>query len=135
MTAPDRPTTDIDSQDWWAAIQDRALYVNECGSCGAKSLYARPFCPVCWSEDVSLRQASGRAWLYTWSVVHQNAAPFADRVPYVVAMVDRAEGPRVMTAIQNCSPDNLRAGMELDIAFREAEEDGFVIPVFEPAAR
>ena len=40
-------------------------------------------------------QASGRASLYTWSVVHRNdLPPSPERVPYVAAVVDLEEGPR-----------------------------------------
>jgi len=132
-SAPDRPTTDGDSEAWWAAIQDHTLMVNSCRSCGRKSLYVRPFCPHCWSEEVELTPASGRGRLYTWSVVHQNAAPLDARTPYVVAMVDLEEGPRVMTALQNCPVEDLQADMDLIITFRD-DEDGFTVPVFEPAA-
>jgi uncharacterized OB-fold protein len=131
MTSPDRPTVDTDSESWWAAVQDRRLMVNVCGACGRSSLYARPFCPHCWSEDVALTPASGRARLYTWTVVHQNAAPFDARCPYVVAMVDLLEGPRLMTVIEDCAFENLCADMELAIGFRD-DEDGFVVPVFRP---
>ncbi|MGE2721173.1 Zn-ribbon domain-containing OB-fold protein [Mycolicibacterium celeriflavum] len=130
-TGPNRPTIDSDSESWWAAVQDRTLMINACGSCGRNSLYARPFCPHCWSEDVRLTPATGRSRLYTWSVIHQNVAPF-DAVPYVVAMVDLDEGPRLMTEIADCPAERLSAGMELEIGFRE-DDDGFVIPVFRPA--
>jgi uncharacterized OB-fold protein len=130
--SPERPTIDSDSESWWAAVQDRRLMVNTCGACGRNSLYVRPFCPHCWSEDVAPAPASGRAKLYTWSVVHQNAAPFDARTPYTVAMVDLAEGPRVMTVIEDCPAENLRADMELVLAFRD-DDDGFVVPVFRPA--
>ena len=132
MTAPDRPTIDADSESWWAAVQNRTLMVNACASCGRNSLYVRPFCPHCWSEDIQLTPSSGRARLYTWSVVHQNAAPFAARTPYVVAMVDLVEGPRLMTVIEDCPVDELRADLELSLAFRD-DEDGFVVPVFRPS--
>ena len=134
MTSPDRPTIDTDSESWWTAVQDRRLMVNVCGACGRSSLYVRPFCPHCWSEDVALTRASGRAHLYTWSVVHQNAAPFDAHCPYVVAMVDLVEGPRLMSVIEECPSENLCAELELEIAFRE-DDHGFVIPVFRPAAR
>lgn len=130
---PDRPTVDADSESWWSAVQDRALLVNACGSCGRNSLYARPFCPFCWSEDVTLVSASGRGRLYTWSVIHQNAAPFDGRTPHVVAMVDLEEGPRLMTVLEHCSPDDVHADMELMVDFRE-DHDGFVVPVFRPIA-
>jgi uncharacterized OB-fold protein len=131
---PHRPTIDADSESWWTAVQDRLLLVNACDSCGQKSLYARAFCPSCWSEEVALTPASGRARLYTWSVVHQNAAPFDSRTPYIVAMVDLEEGPRLMTVLADCTPDEIHADMELIIAFRE-DEDGFVVPTFRPTTR
>ncbi|OBK39239.1 DNA-binding protein [Mycobacterium sp. 1245111.1] len=132
MTTPDRPTIDTDGQAWWSAVQDRTLMVNACRSCGRNSLYARPFCPHCWGDDVELAPASGRARLYTWSVIHQNGPPFDSRVPYVLAMVDLLEGPRLMTVVDDCSGDDLRPDLELVIAFRE-NDDGFVVPVFVPA--
>jgi uncharacterized protein len=132
--APDRPTVDSDSESWWQAIQDRRLMVNACGACERNSLYVRPFCPHCWSEEVAPTPASGRATLYTWTVVHQNAAPFDARTPYIVAMVDLPEGPRLMTVIEDCPVENLCASMELTIAFRE-DDDGFVVPVFRPAKK
>lgn len=127
MTTADRPIIDSDGETWWAAIQDGILMVTACATCGRNSLYPRPFCPYCWSERVSLTPSGGRATLYTWTVVHQ--AP----VPYVVAMVDLTEGPRLMTNIENCSPDDLEAGLELILAFRH-DDDGFGVPVFTPAA-
>lgn len=132
MTSADRPIADTDSEPWWAAIQNGNLTVNACRGCHRNSLYARPFCPHCWSDQVGLVPASGDAWLYTWSVVHQNGAPFAARTPYVVAMVDLAEGPRLMTTIEGCPPEELEAGLQLKLDFRH-DEDGFTIPVFTPA--
>lgn len=130
-TGPHRPTTDSDTERWWAAVQNRELMVNACGSCGRASLYIRPFCPHCWSEDIALRPASGRARLYTWSVVHQNGAPFDARVPYILAMVDLEEGPRLMTVIEQCSVEQLRADLPLVVDFR-TDDDGFIVPVFQP---
>lgn len=128
---PHRPIVDADSESWWAAVQDHQLMVNACAACGRNSLYVRPFCPFCWSEDVALTHASGRARLYTWTVVHQNAAPFSALTPYVLAMVDLVEGPRLMTVLEDCPIDDLCADMDLVIAFRD-DEDGFTVPVFRP---
>lgn len=131
---PDRPIPDTDSESWWAAVQDGTLMVNTCRSCTQPSLYVRPFCPHCWSEDVALVPASGRARLYTWSVVHQNAPPFAERTPYVAAMVDLDEGPRMMTVIEECAAADLAPDMALEVSFR-ADEDGFSFAVFRPLSR
>lgn len=130
---PNRPTVDTDSESWWQAVQDHRLVINTCGACGRNSLYVRPFCPHCWSDEVAQRTASGRAALYTWSVIYQNAAPFDVRTPYTLAMVDLVEGPRLMTVIEDCLTEDLCADMELTIAFRD-DDDGFTVPVFRPAA-
>jgi hypothetical protein len=47
-------------------------------------------------------------------------------------MVDLAEGPRLMTIVEDCSVDELHADLELSLGFRD-DEDGFVVPVFRPA--
>jgi uncharacterized OB-fold protein len=83
---------------------------------------------------VSWEQASGRATLYTWSVVHQNdLPPFAERVPYVAAVVDLEEGPRMMTNVVDCPFEQLRIGMALEVTFRRETEE-ISLPVFRPAA-
>ncbi|MGV0643684.1 Zn-ribbon domain-containing OB-fold protein [Mycolicibacterium sp. XJ879] len=127
---PDRPTIDTDSESWWAAVADRTLMLNRCDACGRDSFYVRPFCPYCWSEDVRLEPACGRSRLYTWSVIHQNVAPFDARTPYVLAMVDLEEGPRLMTVL-DCPPEQLRAGLHLELDFRQ-DDDGVLVPVFRP---
>ncbi|EKF21593.1 hypothetical protein C731_4461 [Mycolicibacterium hassiacum DSM 44199] len=119
------PDIDTDSESWWAAIKDGTLMVNHCRSCDRNSLYPRPFCPHCWSEDVALEPASGRGRLYTWSVIRP-----AGGDPYVVAMIDLDEGPRVMSAVVDCDPADLAADLELQVAFRD--DDGVRVPVFRP---
>ena len=82
---------------------------------------------------MSWEAASGRAALYTWSVVHHNdLPPFRDRLPYVAAVVDLAEGPRVMTTVVDCEPEQLAIGMDLRVAYRELDDE-VTIPVFVPA--
>ena len=94
----------------------------------------RPFWARCWTTDVRWEQASGRATLYTWSVVHRDdLPPFHERVPYVAAVVDLEEGPRMMTNVVDCDHDALEVGMALEVAYRPIS-DAFTIPVFRPAS-
>jgi hypothetical protein len=55
--------------------------------------------------------------------------PFRDRVPYVAAIVDLAEGPRMMTNVVDCPFEELQVGMPLTVAFQPISDD-FTIPVF-----
>lgn len=137
----DLPGIDPFTRPYWDAAARGELLIRRCRAdgdgCGAAHHYPREFCPYCWSEDVVWERGSGHATLYTWSVVHLNdLPPFRDRLPYVAAVVDLAEGPRMMTEIIDCAAHGLRIGMPLRVAFRRAagNDDAPVIPVFRPAA-
>lgn len=130
----DLPSPDLETQPFWDATREHKLLIKRCRSCGAFHFYPRPFCPKCWSEDVEWVEASGKATLYTWSVVHQNdLPPWPERVPYVAAVVDLVEGPRMQTNIIECPFDELVDGLALEVVFRDTSDE-FTIPVFRPAA-
>ncbi|MHB8464687.1 MAG: Zn-ribbon domain-containing OB-fold protein [Acidimicrobiales bacterium] len=135
-TAPERrdlPTIEDESRPFWDAAREGKFLIARCGSCGKAHHYPRPFCPFCWSEDVSWEEASGRATVYTYSTVHVNdLPPFSERLPYIAAVVDLEEGPRVMTNIVGCEPSALRIGMPLEVDFVELTPD-ISAPVFRPA--
>jgi uncharacterized OB-fold protein len=50
-------------------------------------------------------------------------APFKERLPYVAAIVELDEGPRVMTTIDSTEPERLRIGMAVTAVFRAVDED------------
>ncbi|WP_043673849.1 Zn-ribbon domain-containing OB-fold protein [Streptomyces xylophagus] len=123
----DLPEVDTFTHPYWEAAAQGRLLLRRCADCGRSHHYPREFCPHCWSEAVTWENASGHATLYTWSVVHRNdLPPFGQRVPYVAAVVDLAEGPRMMTEVVESEPAALRAGMPVEVAFRDG------IPVFRP---
>jgi uncharacterized OB-fold protein len=130
----DLPAADDDTRPFWDAARDGKLLIKRCADCGRAHFYPRPFCPLCWSDAVHWEEASGRAELYTWSVVHHNdLPPFPERIPYVAAVVDLAEGPRMQTNVVDCDPGALSVGMGLRVAYRDVA-DQVTIPVFVPAA-
>ncbi|CUW29580.1 Zn-ribbon domain-containing OB-fold protein [Streptomyces reticuli] len=126
----DVPEADAFTRPYWAAAAEGRLLIRRCAACGRAHHYPREFCPHCWSEEVTWEEASGRATLYTWSAVHRNdLPPFRARVPYLAAVVDLAEGPRMMTELVDCPERAVRAGMPLRVAFRDG------VPVFTPTGR
>lgn len=129
----DLPSPDADTQPWWDACRDGRLLIKLCAQCGAHHFYPRPFCPHCWSTAVDWVEASGRGTLYTYSVVRTNdLPPFPERVPYVAAIVELEEGPRMMSNVVGCEFDALAVGMALEVEFRDVGDE-VVIPVFHPA--
>jgi hypothetical protein len=72
------------------------------------------------------RRPCGEEAHYTWSVVHRNdLPPGTDRTPYTAAVVDLAEGPRMVTEIVRAPVPHGGAEPELspcpalEVAFRE----------------
>jgi uncharacterized protein len=129
----DLPTPDAETQPWWDAAREGRLLIKRCSSCGRPHFYPRPFCPHCWSTAVEWEEASGRATLYTFSIVRRNdLPPFNERVPYVAAVVDLAEGVRMMTNVVECELDDVEIGMPLEVVFQPISDD-VTIPVFRPA--
>ncbi len=129
----DLPTPDFETQAFWDGCKEGKFLIRHCNACGRDHFYPRPFCPTCWSADVVWKEASGRATLYTYSIVHVNdLPPFADRVPYVAAVVELDEGPRVMTNVEGVAFDDLRVDMALVVAFKPISDD-VTIPIFRAA--
>ena len=129
----DLPAPDDDTRPFWDALNDGRLLIKRCQSCGRAHYYPRTFCPYCWSEAVDWEQASGRGTIYTWSIVHQNdLPPFNERVPYVAAIVELDEGPRMMTNIVDCDVDGLEVGQRVAVTFRRISDD-VTLPLFSPA--
>ena len=135
------PVADFETEEFWAGCRNHKLLLQRCADCGPY-FYPRGFCPSCWRTDVETFEASGRGSVYTYSVVHQNPmSPFRDRVPYVVAMIDLEEGPRMMTNIVGCEPGAVFGGMQVEVCFEEhsGEHSGgdagaVSLPQFRPTA-
>lgn len=134
VTGPrfDLPTIEPESEPYWTALREGRLLIKLCAACGLHHSYPRPFCPHCWSDDVSWVEASGGASLYTHSVVYRNdLPPFGPQVPYIAAVVDLDEGPRMMTRIVDCEPHALAIGMRLQMR-TEVVTDEVSMAVFAP---
>jgi hypothetical protein len=85
---------------FWEGARQHRLLIQKCGSCGAFQFYPRPFCIKCNARDVDWVEATGIGTVYSLSSVHIPPSPDFD-VPYVVAIVQLEEGPKLMTNIVN----------------------------------
>ena len=127
------PRIDEESRGWWEALARHELYLQRCRDCGTPRLPPRAVCPACLSSAVEWARASGRATVHTFTVTHQNQAPgFREELPYVLAVVELAEGPRIMTNVVGCPPDTVRIGMPLEVVFDDVAP-GITLPKFRPA--
>jgi uncharacterized protein len=127
------PTPTVLTGPFWDATREQRLLVQWCDACDAGIYYPRWACPSCLGTDLTWREASGRGELYTFNVVHQAANPMmADKVPYVIALVDLDEGVRIVTNIVHTPDEDLKVGMAVVVAW-EPLSDGRNLPVFRAA--
>ena len=127
------PRVTHDSWEFWSFAKQGQLMLRACRSCNSLFYYPRMLCPRCMSDDLGWQRASGRGTVHAFTVVHR--APheaFRPDVPYVVAIVELAEGVRLLSNITDCPADTVTIGMQVEAWFEVVSED-FSIPKFRPA--
>ena len=120
------------SGEYWSAAADGRLLIQRCPSCGARQFYPRLVCAAC-GEEPEWEEAEGRGVVHTFTVIRQNGIkPFSEELPYVVAIIELGEGPRMMGNVTGCAPDTVTVGMPVK-AYAVKIEAGLAIPLWEPA--
>lgn len=113
------PTPHADSAPYWEGCAAGELRLQFCLSCKAPRFYPRTRCPHCFSDDVEWRPTSGRGHIYSFIVAHRAFHPyFAERVPYVVALIDLEEGPRMMSNVV-ADPAEVMVGAPVTVCFEQ----------------
>jgi uncharacterized OB-fold protein len=118
------------SAGYWQACREGRLVVQRCDACGHRQLYPRAICTRCASERLAWLDASGRGRVKSFTVIRRavSAAYEAD-VPYVVALIELAEGPTLMSNVVGCAPEALRIGAPVRVRF-DAWAPDVRVPVF-----
>jgi hypothetical protein len=76
---------------------------------------------------------SGRGRLHSFTIVYQPAnAAFRDDVPYVYAVVQLDEGPRLVSNVVQCDPEALQVDMPLVAVFDDVTPEWTLVK-FRPA--
>jgi uncharacterized protein len=127
-----RPQPTPETQHFWDGTRQGELRLQRCDACGRIYFPPRPFCPACASRSVTVFAASGKAALYSYVIHHRPVPGFTP--PYAIAVVELAEGPRMMTNIVECpqTPETLQLDMKLEVVF-EKLDDEITLPLFRPA--
>ena len=111
-----------------AGLAEGAFRIQRCGSCGVHVHYPRALCPGCGSADLDTVRASGEGTVHATSVVRVRPGHGGD---YNIALVDLAEGPRMMTRVVDIAPDAVRIGDAVTAFVGEIEGNRVVL--FRPA--
>ena len=129
------PVPQGESDFYWEKAKAHELWLRHCDDCNKAYFYPRDICPLCFSRNTSWIQASGKGTLHTFAIVHRAPTPaFRDDAPFVVAMVDLEEGPRMPTNLVEVEPDPavIKVGMPVEVVFEDITDE-IALPKFKPA--
>jgi uncharacterized OB-fold protein len=128
------PYPSPETERYWQGCKQGELWLPYCLTCDAAYWYPRPFCPRCFSHDVEWRRASGRGTLYSFAIQYRPQGPGFEP-PYVTAIVQLEEGPRMLTNLVDVEPDpeHVRCDMPLEVVFEDISDE-IALPKFRPAS-
>ncbi len=91
------PVADADTQPFWDGVARGELLIQRCGSCGAWLWQPRPICSRCQTPGPTWTRVSGDGRVASWVVMRPPTLPaYADKVPFVVLLVELDEGVRLL---------------------------------------
>jgi uncharacterized protein len=126
------PVPGPDDAPYWKALSQGVLLIQRCTDCGQVRHPPRPRCGQCASAEHSWEAASGFGTVYSFTIVRHPPNPeLADRVPYVVALIELDEGPRLVSNVIGVDPERVTISQRVQVQF-DPVGDGTVLPRFAP---
>ena len=137
----DFPLPDVDEPlvaGYFAAARCGEVAIPRCDGCGAWCWYPAPTCPTCGAGAFTWTVTAGRGRLFSWAVVRRAFLPaFAERVPFVTALVALEEDPavRLVSYVVDVAPETLVADEPLvatcrELAFPTVPGRSVTVPMF-----
>jgi hypothetical protein len=130
------PQPDPVTAPYWDSLKNHSMKIQRCNDTGRFFFYPRGVSPYTLSGNVTWESVSGRGTLHAFTIVQNMRAPgFAEEVPYVVAIVELDEGPRLMTNLIDIepSPEMIHIGMPVELVYDDVTEE-VTLPKYRPAS-
>ena len=109
--------------DFARHLKDGRLMGTRCNSCNNTTFPPRADCEQCMSGDFTFVEMSGKAKLHTFTKIVAAPTGFEDVAPYIVGVVDLAEGGRALAWFgETVKEADIEIGMDLQIVPRIFEE-------------
>ncbi|MEU9003348.1 OB-fold domain-containing protein [Streptomyces sp. NPDC048551] len=123
-----RPVINRDNQGFWDGVREHRLLIQRCAGCATLRFPWLPGCNACASPAWDTVEASGAGTVFSYVVMHHPPFPAFDP-PYAVAVVELAEGVRLVTNITGVPYDKVRIGLPVQLEFLRVD-DTLELPVF-----
>lgn len=115
---------------WRRAKERYRLLGSKCEICGSTFFPPTKVCPKCRRKGkIVPTEFSGKGKIYSYTIIHSAPKMFEKYTPYILALVELEEGPKVMSQIVDCKPEEVKIGMDVEVCFRklfEQDEEGVI---------
>ncbi len=117
-----RPQVNRDTAFFWEGTVAGELRVQRCGECGRRRHPPGPVCPACHAMRPAYDVVSGRGTVYSY-VVHRHPPVPGRELPVLLVLVDLAEGVRMVGELLGATPDDVRIGAPVQVAWVRVDDD------------
>jgi uncharacterized OB-fold protein len=112
------PIINDDNRQYWKYCQQHELRMQQCHDCGYIRFPPGILCPMCHSMNTDWVRLSGRGKIYSFVVYRVSYHPsYADDIPYAVAVIQLAEGPRMESNITGVEMEDLKVDIPVEVYF------------------
>jgi uncharacterized protein len=132
MAARPAPSTSPDTDFFWNGLREHKLLIQRCAGCGTLRNPPRPMCAKCNSLDWDTLASAGRGTVYSYVMPQHPRFPYFE-YPYIVVLVELAEGVRLVSNLRDTAPSDVRAGMPVEVSYETFDND-LVLHQFRPAS-
>lgn len=111
-------------------LKNNKLVAHKCKKCGNLMIPLRPVCNICGSNELEEKELSGYGTVESYTVIYTAAQKFADKVPFVIAIVKLDEGVRLMGRIENVDvtePNKIMSIKRVKIKYPSETEEQTII--------
>ncbi len=126
------PLPSPESEPFWAGARDHKLLMQKCASCGEFWFPPGTICPHCGAQEFSWAETSGRGRVFTFVTFQRlyNKA-WDGELPYVVAIVELEEGPRMLTGLTGIDAAEVVCDLAVRVVFDDVTPE-VTLPKFTP---
>ncbi len=129
------PVINEETRPFWEYCRKRELRMQKCRQCGYIRYPISFVCPRCSCLEAEWTLLSGKGTVYTFTVYRVAYHPaFKDDLPYVVAIIQLVEGPRMESNIIGCRVEDVRVEMPVIVSFEDIADQA-TLPKFKPDER
>ena len=108
---------------WRLQAQRYRLEGTKCTQCGSLFFPPQQICRNCKSRELQTYAFAGRGKIYTYSVVYNAPLQFKEYVPYIVALIDLDEGPRITAQLTDVDPQDVKIGAAVEMIIRKINQE------------